>query len=75
MAVTNELKFPPTEELFEEMCFHLYKSEWKDPGANRLGGTGQAQKGLDSQACQTWLTLLPLGSACADPIEKEHWTS
>lgn len=47
MAVTNELKFPPTEELFEEMCFHLYKSEWKDPGANRLGGTGQAQKGLD----------------------------
>jgi hypothetical protein len=44
---SNELKFPISYELFEEMCFHLYKSDWGDPGANRLGGPGQAQGGLD----------------------------
>lgn len=47
MAVTNELAFPETEERFEEMCFHLYRMEWKDPGCTRLGGVGQAQFGLD----------------------------
>ena len=45
--ITNDLKFPTSEELFEEMCFHLYKAEWGDPGANRLGGPGQGQWGLD----------------------------
>ncbi|MDC8786308.1 PIN domain-containing protein [Roseateles koreensis] len=47
MAVTNELAFPETEERFEEMCFHLYRMEWKDPGCTRLGGVGQGQFGLD----------------------------
>lgn len=47
MAVTNELAFPDTEERFEEMCFHLYRMEWKDPGCARLGSTGQGQFGLD----------------------------
>jgi tetratricopeptide (TPR) repeat protein len=47
MAVSNELTFPETEELFEEMCFHLYRMEWKDPGCSRLGSTGQGQFGLD----------------------------
>jgi tetratricopeptide (TPR) repeat protein len=47
MAVTNELTFPETEDRFEEMCFHLYRTEWKDPGCARLGGTGQRQFGLD----------------------------
>jgi len=27
MAVTNALAFPETEELFEEMCFNLYRLE------------------------------------------------
>lgn len=47
MAVTNELVFPTTEDQFEEMCFHLYRKEWNDPGCTRLGGVGQAQFGLD----------------------------
>lgn len=47
MAVTNELAFPETEDRFEEMCFHLYRKEWSDPGCVRLGGTGQGQFGLD----------------------------
>lgn len=47
MAVSNELTFPESEELFEEMCFHLYRLEWKDPGCSRLGSTGQGQFGLD----------------------------
>jgi len=47
MAVTNELAFPETEDRFEEMCFHLYRMEWKDPGCARLGSTGQGQFGLD----------------------------
>jgi tetratricopeptide (TPR) repeat protein len=47
MAVTNELAFPTTEDLFEEMCFHLYRKEWNDPGCVRLGRTGQGQFGLD----------------------------
>lgn len=47
MAVTNELAFPTTEDQFEEMCFHLYRKEWNDPGCVRLGGVGQAQFGLD----------------------------
>jgi tetratricopeptide (TPR) repeat protein len=47
MAVTNELAFPTTEEQFEEMCFHLYRKEWNDPGCTRLGGVGQSQYGLD----------------------------
>lgn len=47
MAVSNELTFPETEELFEEMCFHLFRMDWKDPGCVRLGSTGQGQFGLD----------------------------
>lgn len=47
MAVTNELAFPTSEDQFEEMCFHLYRKEWNDPGCTRLGGAGQAQFGLD----------------------------
>lgn len=47
MAVTNDLAFPETEDRFEEMCFHLYRIEWKDPGCTRLGGVGQGQFGLD----------------------------
>jgi len=47
MPVSIELQFPPTEELFEEMCFNLYKSEWKNLSCNRLGGPGQSQFGLD----------------------------
>lgn len=47
MAVTNELAFPETEDRFEEMCFNLYRMEWKDLGCTRLGGTGQGQFGLD----------------------------
>lgn len=47
MAVTNELAFPTTEDQFEEMCFHLYRKEWSDPGCTRLGGVGQGQFGLD----------------------------
>lgn len=47
MAVTNELAFPTTEDQFEEMCFHLYRKEWNDPGCTRLGGVGQGQFGLD----------------------------
>jgi tetratricopeptide (TPR) repeat protein len=47
MAVTNDLAFPETEDLFEEMCFNLYRMDWKDLGCTRLGGTGQGQFGLD----------------------------
>ncbi len=47
MAVTNELAFPENDNQFEEMCFHLYRMEWKDPGCTRLGGAGQIQFGLD----------------------------
>lgn len=47
MAVTNELAFPTSEDQFEEMCFHLYRKEWNDPGCTRLGGVGQIQYGLD----------------------------
>lgn len=47
MAVTNELAFPTSEDQFEEMCFHLYRKEWNDPGCTRLGGVGQIQFGLD----------------------------
>lgn len=47
MTVTNELAFPESEDRFEEMCFHLYRKEWNDPGCVRLGGTGQGQFGLD----------------------------
>jgi tetratricopeptide (TPR) repeat protein len=47
MAVTNDLAFPETEDRFEEMCFHLFRLEWKDPGCTRLGGAGQGQFGLD----------------------------
>lgn len=47
MTVTIELAFPESEDLFEEMCFHLYRKEWEDPGCVRLGGQGQGQFGLD----------------------------
>lgn len=47
MPVSNDLPFPETEELFEEMCFLLYKAEWRDPFLNRLGSSGQGQFGLD----------------------------
>lgn len=47
MPVSSDLQFPKTEELFEEMCFHLYSQAWNDPFLNRLGGPGQGQFGLD----------------------------
>lgn len=67
MAVTNELAFPETEELFEEMCFHLYRMEWKDPGCTRLGGVGQGQFGLDIIGTND---ALQIGVQCKHYVKK-----
>lgn len=67
MAVTNELAFPETEERFEEMCFHLYRMEWKDPGCTRLGGVGQGQFGLDIIGTHD---TLQIGVQCKHYVKK-----
>lgn len=67
MAVTNELAFPETEERFEEMCFHLYRMDWKDPGCTRLGGVGQGQFGLDIIGTHG---VLQIGVQCKHYVKK-----
>jgi hypothetical protein len=67
MAVTNELAFPESEERFEEMCFHLYRMEWKDPGCTRLGGVGQGQFGLDIIGTHG---VLQIGVQCKHYVKK-----
>ncbi|MGH9960756.1 MAG: hypothetical protein ACREBC_27160 [Pyrinomonadaceae bacterium] len=47
MSVSNELIRPETEQEFEEMCHALYKCMWNDTGCVRMGGSGQAQFGVD----------------------------
>ena len=80
MAVSKELRFPDSDEQFEEMCFHLYKEEWKDPTIMRIGGGGQRQYGLDligrshglevGVQCKYFVkTSLTLATVC-DDLEK-----
>ncbi len=47
MTVSNELTRPETEEEFEVMCHALYRRMWNDTGCVRVGGSGQAQFGVD----------------------------
>ena len=47
MVVSNELARPETEEEFEAMCHALYRRMWNDTGCVRMGGSGQAQFGVD----------------------------
>lgn len=47
MAVSNELNRPETDEEFEAMCHALYRRMWNDIGCVRMGGSGQAQFGVD----------------------------
>lgn len=47
MGVSNELTRPETEEKFEAMCHALYRRMWNDTGCMRMGGSGQAQFGVD----------------------------
>jgi len=47
MGVSNELTRPESEEEFEAMCHALYRRMWNDTGCVRMGGSGQAQFGID----------------------------
>ncbi|MFZ5593717.1 MAG: PIN domain-containing protein [Pseudomonadota bacterium] len=47
MGVSNELARPETDEEFEAMCHALYRRMWNDTGCVRMGGSGQAQFGID----------------------------
>ncbi len=47
MGVSNELAKPETDEEFEVMCHALYRRMWNDTGCVRMGGSGQAQFGVD----------------------------
>ncbi|TXH46669.1 MAG: tetratricopeptide repeat protein [Burkholderiaceae bacterium] len=67
MTVTIELAFPENEDLFEEMCFHLYRKDWNDPGCVRLGGQGQGQFGLDILGTQNGKQM---GIQCKHYVKK-----
>lgn len=48
MSVSVELARPETEDAFEAMCSSLYRLMWGKTGlCTRMGGTGQAQYGVD----------------------------
>lgn len=48
MGVSVELARPETEDDFEAMCSSLYRLMWGKTGhCTRMGGTGQAQYGVD----------------------------
>lgn len=47
MPVNTELARPETEDDFEAMCCVLYQQVYHDPGLMRVGGSGQAQFGVD----------------------------
>jgi hypothetical protein len=60
-----------------DRAWFRFAFKWKD------GKTGEAQSQAGMQAyriadgklAETWLTLLPLGSAWPDAVAQEHWTS
>ena len=47
MSVSNEFSRPDNEDLFEEMCFALYRRLWNDITCRRVGRSGQEQRGID----------------------------
>jgi predicted SnoaL-like aldol condensation-catalyzing enzyme len=51
--------------------------KWSDPktGEPRTRAGMQSYRIEDGKLAETWLTLLPLGSAWTDSVAQEHWTS
>ena len=50
---------------------------WPDPatGQQRSQAGMQSYRTEDGKLAETWITLLPIGSAWSDPIAQERWTS
>ncbi len=50
---------------------------WPDPssGEPRTRAGMQSYRIEDGKLAETWVTLLPIGSALNDAVAQEHWTS
>jgi hypothetical protein len=51
--------------------------KWPDPktGEPRSRAGMQSYRIENGKLAETWISMQPLGSAWADPIAQEHWTS
>jgi len=62
---------------FEDRAWFRFAFKWPDPKT----GEARSRAGMQSyrieagKLAETWLLLLPLGSAWTDAVAQEHWTS
>jgi SnoaL-like domain len=60
-----------------DRAWFRFAFKWPDPktGEPRSRAGMQSYRIEGGKLAETWLVLLPLGSAWPDPIAQEHWTS
>jgi hypothetical protein len=58
-------------------AWYRFEFRWTDPktGAAQTQAGMQAYRIEDGKLAETWISLLPVGSAWPDPVAQETWTS
>lgn len=61
----------------DDRAWFRFSFKWPDPktGEPRSRAGMQSYRIEDGKLAETWITLQPLGSAWADAVAQEHWTS
>jgi hypothetical protein len=61
----------------DDRAWFRFSFRWPDPmtGEPRSRAGIQCYRIEDGKLAETWITLRPLGSAWADAVAQEHWTS
>jgi len=60
-----------------DRAWFRFAFKWNDPktGEAQTQAGMQSYRVVDGKLAETWLILLPLGSAGSDAVAQEHWTS
>ena len=61
----------------DDRAWFRFSFKWPDPktGEPRSRAGMQSYRIEDGKLAETWITLQPMGSAWADAVAQEHWTS
>ncbi|WP_315833377.1 nuclear transport factor 2 family protein [Bradyrhizobium prioriisuperbiae] len=61
----------------DDRAWFRFSFKWPDPqtGEQRSRAGMQSYRIEDGKLAETWITLLPLGTAWTDAVAQEHWTS
>ena len=61
----------------DDRAWFRFMFTWPDPstGERRTRAGMQSYRIEDDKLAETWVTLLPVGSAWNDAVAQEHWTS